>query len=125
MKAFLRGIRCERKVETDNKPSENLSGRKNLSTACRNERLEEQQKKEEKTSNDEKYGETEEIASKGCGKSKNNEKIQEKELGLAEREDHHRAEGPTIKTVLGNGDARPELVSRWWPAHRCCASDNG
>ena len=106
---------------------ENLSGRKNLSTACRNERLEEQQKKEEKTSNDEKYGKTEEIASKGCGKSKNNEKIQEKALGRAEREDHHRAEGPTAKTVFGDGDARPELASRWWPAHqfRCCAFDDG
>ena len=43
MKAFLRGRRYERKVETYNKPKENLSGRKNLSTACRNERLEEQQ----------------------------------------------------------------------------------
>ena len=75
---------------------------KNLSTACRNERLEEQQtteiteqqKKEEKTSNDGKYGKTEEIASKGCGNSKNDEKKQEKELGCAEREDHRRAEGP-------------------------------
>ena len=69
--------------------------------------------------------EEEEIASKGCGKSKSNEKTQEKELGRTEREDHHRAEGTSAKTVLGDGDARPELASRWWPAHRCCASDNG
>ena len=37
MKAFLRG-RCERKVETYNRPCENLSGRKHLPTACRRRR---------------------------------------------------------------------------------------
>ena len=55
-----------------------------------------------------------------CGKSKSNEKTQAKELGCAEREDHRRAEGPTAKTVFGDGDARPELASRWWPAHQRC-----
>ena len=89
------------------------------------QRIKQSNRRRKKDFNGGKYDKTEEIASKRCGKSKNNEKTQLKELGCAEREDHRRAEDPSAKRVFGDGDARPELASWWWPAHRRCASGDG
>ena len=127
MKVFLRG-RYERKVETYNKPCEILSGRKNVSTACRKERLEEQvtteigrelnRATEEGIINREDF-KRREVRQEGRDSIKelrkeelrSNEKTQEKERGCAEREDHRRAESPIAEWQLAT--ATP---GQSWPA---------